>query len=146
MSKKMEHFSSLCLVFLYGLLSVLCLLLIVSAAGVYKSIEERSQKTNSTRTALEYVFNKLSSSQNNVRILNEQEILLEQARENKTYYTIIYERDGTLYEYTGIENSLKEGMGDKICETGDFSIQENPNGYVIKAGGQSLFLAKEYYP
>ena len=78
---------------LFLLFAVCCLVMITVAASAYGRINENYDNTFNSTAAVRYITNKLRACES-AEVLSETELLLL----SDGYKTIIYERDGILYE------------------------------------------------
>lgn len=116
---------------LFLIFTVCCLVIITVAAAAYKRISENYEDTFNSAAAVRYVTNKLRSC-DSAEILAENEILLE----NYGSQTLIYERDGVLYERLFPEESEVSPEGGEIVFSAENFTVSAADGLVkISAAG-----------
>lgn len=116
------------LVFLvYGLFALFSLLLVVIGAGVYQGVVETGRNNTQARASLFYLANQVRMCSGEARLLEENgqpALVLQNA--GSASETLIWYEDGVLWEYYGpAGGSLAdaEGMGERIAEPEDFSLE-----------------------
>lgn len=100
---------------LFLLFAVCCLVMITVAASAYGRINENYGSTFNSTAAVRYITNKIRASEN-VEILTENQLLLG----NSGYCTLVYQKNGVLYE--------------RLFAEGDIVVAE---------GGEELFRAEK---
>lgn len=109
---------------LFLIFTVCCLVIITVAATAYKRISENYDNTFNSAAAVRYVTNKLRSCEN-AEITENGDVLLESDGSK----TLIYERDGVLYErlFPTDSEAVPEG-GEAVFSAEDFSVEECGGG------------------
>lgn len=109
---------------LFLIFTLCCLVIITVAATAYRRISENYDNTFNSAAAVRYVTNKLRSC-DGAEILEDGALLLD----NSDYQTVIYERDGRLYERIlplGSE-AVPEG-GEAVFSAKDFAVEDCGGG------------------
>lgn len=108
---------------LFLIFTVCCLVIITVAATAYKRISDNYDNTFNSAAAVRYVTNKLRAC-DSAEIIEDGELLLE----NSGYKTLIYERDGMLYERLFSSESIvtAEG-GEAVFGVKNFGIESCGN-------------------
>ena len=125
---------------LFLIFTVCCLIIISVAASAYGRISENYDDTFNSAAAVRYVTNKLRSCES-AEILTNGDIILYFSG----YKTMIYERNGTLYERlfpAGAEVSA-EG-GEAVFRAEGYSVELRGNDFAAVSaagGGGELFTA-----
>lgn len=117
---------------LFLIFTVCCLVIITVAATAYKRISENYDNTFNSAAAVRYVTNKLRSC-DSAEITDNGDILLD----GDGVKTIIYERDGTLYERISPADreAVPEG-GEAVFSAEGFAAEDCGDGLVrISATG-----------
>ena len=109
---------------LFLIFTVCCLVIITVAATAYKRISENYDHTFNSAAAVRYVTNKLRSC-DSAEITDNGDILLE----GEGVKTIIYERDGTLYEriFPADREAVPEG-GEAVFSAYGFEAEDCGGG------------------
>ncbi|MCM1328956.1 MAG: DUF4860 domain-containing protein [Ruminococcus sp.] len=116
---------------LFLIFTVCCLVIITVAATAYKRISENYDDTFNSAAAVRYVTNKLRSC-DGAEILAENEILLE----NYGSQTLIYARDGVLYERLFPEGSeVSAEGGEPVFNAENFTVSAAEGLVKISAAG-----------
>lgn len=117
---------------LFLIFTVCCLVIITVAATAYKRISENYDNTFNSAAAVRYVTNKLRSCDSS-EIIGDGEILLEISGSK----TLIYERDGVLYErlFAAESEPVPEG-GEEVFRAEGFEVVSCGGGLArISAAG-----------
>lgn len=117
---------------LFLIFTVCCLVIITVAATAYKRISENYDNTFNSAAAVRYVTNKLRSC-DRAEITENGGILLE----NDDSQTLIYERDGVLYErlFAAGKEAVPEG-GEAVFRAEGFKVADCGGGLAkISAAG-----------
>ncbi len=117
---------------LFLIFTVCCLVIITVAATAYKRISENYDNTFNSAAAVRYVTNKLRSCDRS-EITENGDILLESDGSK----TLIYERDGVLYErlFASDREAVPEG-GEAVFSAKNFDVEDCGGGLAkISAAG-----------
>lgn len=117
---------------LFLIFTVCCLVIITVAATAYKRISENYDNTFNSAAAVRYVTNKLRSC-DSAEITDNGDILLESVG----FKTLIYERDGVLYErlFSADSKAVPEG-GEAVFRAEGFEVEDCGGGLAkISAAG-----------
>lgn len=121
-----ETISSAAGMTLFLIFAVCCLIMITVAASAYKRINDSYEQVFNSTAALRYVSNKLHACES-AELLSDKELLIK----NEGFQTLIYERDGELYERLFPEEAeIKAESGEQLFSVGDFSF--NMNGELLE--------------
>lgn len=109
---------------LFLIFTVCCLVIITVAAAAYKRISENYDNTFNSAAAVRYVTNKLRSC-DSAEITDRGDILLESDGSK----TLIYQRDGILYErlFALDREAVPEG-GEAVFSAKDFEVEDCGGG------------------
>ncbi len=117
---------------LFLLFAVCCLIIIAAAASAYSRISSNYEDTFNSAAAVRYVTNKLRACQS-AEIAGENVIILS----DEGYKTVIYEKDGTIYERLvpdGREVSAEDG--EAVFRADGYTVTDCGSGLVsISAEG-----------
>lgn len=123
---------------LFLLFAVCCLVIISAAASAYGRVAEKYDDSFNSAAAVKYVTNKIRAC-DKAEILSEDSILLT----NQGYSTVIYYRDGAVYErlFGDGQPPVCEG-GEEMFGAESFALSEE-NGLitVTAADGSNSFTA-----
>ena len=121
-----ETISSAAGMTLFLIFAVCCLIMITVAASAYKRINDSYEQVFNSTAALRYVSNKLHACES-AELLSDKELLIK----NEGFQTLIYERDGELYERLFPEEAeIKTESGELLFSVGEFSF--NMNGELLE--------------
>lgn len=123
---------------LFLLFTVCCLVMISVAAAAYGRVSEGYDETFSSAAAVRYVTNKLRAC-DSAEVLSDRSLLLE----NNGYCTIIYYKNGVIYEriFSREQTPATEG-GEEIFSVESLSITENDGLITVTAAdGENSFSA-----
>lgn len=121
-----ETISSAAGMTLFLIFAVCCLIMITVAASAYKRINDSYEQVFNSTAALRYVSNKLHACES-AELLSDKELLIK----NEGFQTLIYERDGELYERLFPEEAeIKTESGEQLFSVGEFSF--NMNGELLE--------------
>ena len=106
---------------LFLIFAVCCLIMITVAASAYKRINDSYGEVFNSAAAVRYVSNKLHACEG-AELISEKELLIK----SSGFSTLIYERDGVLYERLFPEDSeIKSESGERLFTVGDFSVKRD---------------------
>lgn len=106
---------------LFLIFAVCCLIMITVAASAYKRINDSYGEVFNSAAAVRYVSNKLHACES-AELISEKELLIK----SSGFSTLIYERDGVLYERLFPEDSeIKSESGERLFTVGDFSVKKD---------------------
>lgn len=104
---------------LFLIFAVCCLIMITVAASAYKRIDDSYSEVFNSTAAVRYVSNKLHACES-AELISDKELLIK----NSGFSTLIYERDGVLYERLFPEDAeIKAESGEQLFTVGDFSVK-----------------------
>lgn len=105
---------------LFLIFAVCCLIMITVAASAYKRIDDSYSEVFNSTAAVRYVSNKLHACES-AELISDKELLI---KKNSGFSTLIYERDGVLYERLFPEDAeIKAESGEQLFTVGDFSVK-----------------------
>lgn len=120
---------------LFAMFLVLSLLIVVIGADGYRGVVDTGEQTSALRTSFGYVAGKLRSeaASGGVEIRNVEGrslLVLTENYENDIYETIIYHKDGALYEvYRDVSaTEFSEELGERLAEVADFTFDWTDEG------------------
>lgn len=123
---------------LFLLFTVCCLVIIAAAATAYGRISENYGNTFNSAASVRYVTNKIRACEK-AEIISENELLLAYPG----YKTVIYHRDGAVYEriFSESQTPASEG-GEEMFRAESFAVEEK-NGLIAVTAkdGKSSFTA-----
>lgn len=128
-----ETISSAAGMTLFLIFAVCCLIMITVAASAYKRINDSYGGVFNSTAAVRYVSNKLHACES-AELISDKELLIK----NSGFSTLIYERDGVLYERLFPENSeVKAESGERLFAVGDFSVKKDGKLLSISVIGEN---------
>lgn len=139
--KKYENTSHsvnvLFVIVLFGLFTILSVMLIFIGSDVYGRITHRQSIDNEVRTCISYVTNKVRNADTQGSIYIEEKedtkvLVIENDYDTVVLNTLLYYYDGAICEATvvkGDEYSLN--FGEKVFEVADFNLEYNEEGNII---------------
>ena len=105
---------------LFLIFAVCCLIMITVAASAYKRIDDSYSEVFNSTAVVRYVSNKLHACES-AELISDKELLI---KKNSGFSTLIYERDGVLYERLFPEDAeIKAESGEQLFTVGDFSVK-----------------------
>ncbi len=128
-----ETVSSAASMTLFLLFAVCCLIIIAVAASAYGRINENYESSFNSAAAVRYVTNKLRAC-DKAEIISENELLLI----NDGYSTVIYCKDGTVYERVfGKEQTPVSEGGEEMFRAGTLTVTEKDGLISVSASEAS---------
>ncbi len=128
-----ETVSSAASMTLFLLFAVCCLIIIAVAASAYGRINENYENSFNSAAAVRYVTNKLRAC-DKAEIISENELLLI----NDGYNTVIYFKDGAVYERVfAKEQTPAANGGEEMFRTGTLTVTEKDGLISVSASETS---------
>lgn len=117
MNKK--YIQMLCTMTLLLVFVVSIVLLLMMQINKYQGMVNENNEINSIHTPIAYISNKVKSA-DSISIKEDELILYE-----GDYKTVLYEKDGTLYEFHALKNLDAYALGDELFKCDDISFKLN---------------------
>ena len=131
MKQKAAGFSQFLTFLVFALLSVCTLLLLLSGAGVYRRIAQRSSEADASRTAARYLTTRVHQSERGASVEpfgDTEALVLRETVADRTYLTRVYCYEGYLMElYTAAEGDFAPSDGEKLFPVEALSFSETDN-------------------
>ncbi|NLZ81552.1 MAG: DUF4860 domain-containing protein [Clostridiales bacterium] len=139
---------------LFGMFTILSVLLILVGSNIYSGIIETSERNAQIRTSLSYIVNKVHAHDKQGGVFLEVRdgvtvLVMEETYDEELYQNLIYYHEGAIKEALVNKTSNFEfSYGDKIMEVDNFEMEEKLEEELIylsvtdaKGNSQSMRLA-----
>ena len=116
---------------LYGMFTLISLLLVLIGAQIYKGIVRRTDARSDVRASLSYVANKIRSAEE-VRLENREGLTVLVLPENQKVETVIYFYDGSLREMLQLQGeSFDPSAGEELAAVSGFSLSQQEDDLLV---------------
>jgi len=168
MFKKKHSIDALFIILVYGMFTMLALMLVLIGTLIYRRTVNSADERGSGRAAVYYVANKIRAG-DTVGGIYMKSYVPDPAKADKGIYmeakegeggisaliieedgvqTMIYEYEGALYEWIKFESDpFMPSLGIRIISAGTLSITQDAGGFMISAAGsggagQSVYISR----